>query len=126
MAGTVEKAIRARLTSGTTLLTHGQSAPFVLSEINDSGTVLLLGAKRARTPLRWDCLEGITEFLRDKGWVHVGSTYNVIGDPQTLDGYLKTCIKRATGNWVARVLGEANVVDVDPGPPIRVRLRPGR
>jgi hypothetical protein len=49
----------------------------------------------------------------------------VEGNPGTLDGYLKGCIKRDTAAWVARVLADAGVVQLDLGPPVRVRLRSG-
>jgi hypothetical protein len=84
-----------------TLKTLGQSRPFVLEEINERGIVLLLGEKRAWTPIGWDCLEGLVPFLKGKGWVTGGSSFSVAADRTTLDGYLKGCIKRATANWVA-------------------------
>jgi hypothetical protein len=125
MAGSIERAIRVKLSPRTSLRTFGRSKAFVLEEINEKGIVLLLGEKRAWTPFRWDCIEGVATFLKGKGWVVGGSKYEVDGDPSTLDGYLKGCINGATANWVARVLYEAGVIHVDQGPPLRVRLKPG-
>lgn len=39
-------------------------------------------------------------FLRSRDWVKIGGRYEVEGDPGTLDGYLKTVMKRATAGWV--------------------------
>lgn len=88
----------------------------------DQALVLLLGAKEASTPLRWSCLEGVPEYLAGRGWVTIGSRYETEADAGTFDAYLKTCIKRVTANWVAVVLAQAGVVDLDNGRPGRVRL----
>lgn len=116
-SGPIQRAIRARIAPGTTLRTTARGAPFVVASVDADGLVLLLGAKRARTPFDWDCVEGIAGFLRGKGWVDAGSTYDVKPNEGTLDGYLKGCIKRSTANWIARVLEEAGVVELDGGSP---------
>ncbi len=121
--GPFERAIRASIAAPATLRTPSRGAPFVVHQLAFGGIVLLLGATRAWTPLSWECVEGIAPFLRGKGFVLAGSTYNVEGDPSTLDGYLKGCTKRATANWVCAVLAHAGVVDLDVGPPLGVRLR---
>lgn len=123
--GPIQRAVRARIAPGTTLRTAARAAPFVVEAVNDDHLVLLLGAKRAWTPFDWNCIEGIGAFLRGKGWVDAGGTYNVEPNTGTLDGHLKGCIKRSTANWVAKVLEEAGVVDLAGGRPLRVRLRAG-
>lgn len=84
--------------------------------------VLLLGEQEAWTALTWSCLEGVIPFLARRGWVEVGSRYDVTGSPDTLDGYLKGCTKRATAGWVAAVLERAEVLEIDRSRPVRVRL----
>jgi hypothetical protein len=125
MAGPVERAVRASIEPGKTLYTVPKRAPFVIQVIDERGVVLLLGRKRAWTRLSWDCLESIPPFLRERGCVRVASVFSVDSDPDSLDGYLKRCIKRATAGWVASLLVEAGVVAVDAGPPATVRLRVG-
>jgi len=125
MAGPVERAIRASIEPGGTLYTVSKRAPFVIQAMDEQGVVLLLGRKRAWTRLSWECLEGIPPFLRERGCVRVGSVFSVDSDADTLDGYLKQCINRATAGWIASLLAEAGVVDVDAGPPATVRLRLG-
>jgi hypothetical protein len=123
--GPVEQAIRATFNTPATLHTLGQRKPFVMDRVDHDGIVLLLGAQRNYTPLRWECLEGIVPFLRGRpGWVPAGGTYVVGGELGTLDEYLKACISRQTSRWVAVVLKDAGVVQVDAGPPLRVRLSP--
>jgi hypothetical protein len=67
-------------------------------------------------------LEGVPELLRDRGWMRVGANRDVHGNPGTLDGYLKTCLKRQAANYVAVVLERAGVLELDRGTPARVRL----
>jgi hypothetical protein len=123
--GPVETAIRSRIRPGAVLHTPAKGSPFVVERIDNQGIVLLLGAKRAWTRLSWECLEGAPDFLRGQGWVPVGGSRLTEGRPDTLDEYLKGCIKRDTAAWVARVLADAGVVQLDLGPPVRVRLRSG-
>lgn len=96
----------------------------MLESLDDRGIVLLLGAKRNYTPLSWECLEGIVPFLGNRrGWVNAGGTYEVSGATGTLDEHLKNWLSRQTSRWVTVVLHEAGLVDVDQGPPLRLRLR---
>lgn len=123
MSGPIETAIRQHVSPGTRLPTPTGRAMFVVHELRQQGLVLLLGEKEAWTPLSWECLEGIGEFLRGRGWVRVGAIRDVQGDPTTLDGYLKKCIKRQTADYVAVVLERAGLVELDRERPARVRLR---
>src|SRR5262245_32430593 len=96
MPGNVERAIRATVHEGQQLVTPTGSAPFSVGRLGPESLVLLLGQKRAWTPIRWSCLEGIPDFLRGRGWVRIGGAFDVHGEPGTLDQYLKGCLKRAT------------------------------
>jgi len=122
--GPVEVAIRKHLHEGQKLHTPTQGAPFVVGRIDQVTVTLLLGGKRTATPLPWSCWEGVPQFLSGKGWVDIGGRYSVDADPSTLDGYLKTHMKRATAGWVAAVLEAALVIEIDRARPARVRLRP--
>ncbi len=122
MAGPVQAAIRAHVRAGARLPTPTGRAVFVVHELNPTGIVLLLGPKRAWTPLSWECLEGIPEFLRGHTWVRVGANRDVHGNPGTLDEYLKGCMKRQTADYVAVVLERAGIVELDRDLPARVRL----
>jgi len=121
-AGVVEAAIRAHITPGLRLPTPTGRASFIVHELNARGIVLLLGPKHAWTPLSWDCLEGIPDVLRNRGWMRVGANRDVAGNPGTLDAYLKGCLKRQTADYVAVVLERAGLVDLDRDLPARVRL----
>jgi hypothetical protein len=95
---------------------------FVVHELNSTEMVLLLGQQRAWTPLSWDCMEGVPEFLRNRGWVRVGASRDARGNPGTLDGSLKNCLKRQTADYAAVVLELAGVVELDRETPAHVRL----
>lgn len=122
--GPVERAVKMAVHMGDKLHTPAQGAEFEVAKIDRKGIVLLLGKKQAWTPLKWDCLEGIPGFLKGRGWVEIGSKFDTSADPQTLDGYLKRCIKRATAGWVAVILERAGVVEIDRSRPIKVRVKP--
>jgi hypothetical protein len=105
--GPIETAIRAHISPGIRLPTPTGRSTFIVHELNSRGIVLLLGLKQAWTPLSWDCLEGIPDVLRDRGWVRIGANRDVVGTPGTLDAYLKGCLKRQTADYVAVVLERA-------------------
>jgi len=123
--GPVERAIRGSVAPGETLVTPTGRGQFVVERMDDVGLVLLLGKGRWWTRLTWRCLEGIVPYLARRSWVMIGSRYDTHAYPETLDGYLKGCVKRATAGWVAVVLERAGIVDVDRSRPVRVRLRRG-
>ncbi len=122
--GPIEKALRERVKAGDRLLTPSQSKPFTVETIDDAGVVLLLGEKRARTPIRWSVLEGVGTTLAGRGWMTIGGVYDTGAVSGTLDAYLKRFINRATAGWVAALyFGRAGAVQIDRGRPSRVRLR---
>src|SRR4051794_17396313 len=123
VVGPVEHAVRAAVTSGTKLGTPVRGTPFTVARLDTNGVVLLLGAQETPTPIKWTCLEGIVPFLSSRGWVEIGGRYDTRANGETLDGYLKGCIKRATAGWVAAVLERAEIVEIDRRVPARVRLR---
>jgi hypothetical protein len=119
--GPVERAIRSSMTAGAKLFTLSRGASFQLSKIDNQGVVLDL-AMRWPTRLSWSCLEGVVPWLRGRGWVLAAGVHSVQSQPGSLDEYLKRCVMRNTTNWVVVVLREAGLVEVDIGPPLRVRL----
>lgn len=121
----VERAIRTACHPGQVLQTPTGRGQFSIARFDDRGMVLLLGSKEAPTPLSWECLEGVTSFLSPDRWTPIGGKYETTADAETLDGYLKGFIKRATAGWVAVVLEHAGIVEIHRGPPARVRLRQG-
>ena len=123
MKGSVKRAIRQLISEGDKLHTPAQAAEFEIGRIDNNGIVLLLGEQKAWTPLSWECLEGIPDFLGHDRWVVIGSKFDTRADSTTLDGYLKGHIKRATAGWVAAVLESAGIVEIDRGRPAKVRLK---
>lgn len=103
--GPVRQAVEASIRSGDRLTTPARGASFTVARVDEKGIVLLLGANEAWTPLRWECIEGIVPFLRARGWVEIGSHYETTASPDTLDGYLKGCLKRATAASGRRGVG---------------------
>jgi hypothetical protein len=120
--GPAQQAIQASIRSGTHLSTPSRGSPFSVGRIDERGVVLLFGAKEFPTPFTWASLEGVIEFLRGKEWVEIGGTYDVAGRTETLDGYLKGYMKRATAGWVAALFEAAGLIQIDRRRPARVRL----
>jgi hypothetical protein len=122
VAGPVERAVRACIPAGTRLPTPTGRATFIVDEFRRDGMVLLLGAQRTVTPLSWNCLESITGYLEDRGWLRIGANRDVNGNPGTLDGYLKNHIKRQVADYVAVVLERAHLVALNRDRPASLRL----
>ena len=120
--GPVERAIRSNIQPPLELETPARGAQFVVDRVTDRGIVLLLGEKRWHTPITWECLEGITYYLRGREWVKIGSKFEVTAEPDTLDAYLKHHVQRATAGWVAAVLERAGIARVNRARLARVRL----
>ncbi len=121
--GRVESAIRRAIRPGSTLTTPAREKPFVVKTMDSEGLVLLLGSGRYRVRVTWACIEGIPRVLRGRDWTVVGANFAITGAPGTLDGYLKAFVKVATASWLARVLELSDVVELDRGRPLRLRLR---
>ncbi len=118
---TVEAAIRRSVHEGQTLRTPAEGATFMVGELRSDAVVLILGNGHD-TPIPWSSLEGVLPFLAGKGWVPIGMVFAPSDEMSTFDGYMKSHVNRATANYVARLLEEANVVEIDRGRPARVRL----
>ena len=56
--------------------------------------------------------------------MRVGGQYVTVGTPGTLDGYLKGCTSITTAGWVAVVLEQAGIVELDHGRPLQTGSRP--
>ena len=120
--GPAQQAIRSSMSKGGQLFTPGRHKPFWVGNIDDKSVVLLFGNSRTPTRFTWECLEGVVSFLSGKGWVRIGTSYATAAVQGTLDGYLKGYMKRATAGWVAALLKEAGLVEIDEGEALRVRL----
>jgi hypothetical protein len=117
VTGSVEDAVRRAVSPRDLLTTPSGRGQFTVAEYTAHGIVLLLGAKQARTPLPWQALEQVPDFVRGRGWVLIGSVYSTDGTPGSLDAHLKTFLMRATAGWIAVVLEKAGVITLDRAPP---------
>ncbi len=121
--GAVESAVRRSISNGQLLHTPSRHAPFVVAKVDDEGVVILLGEGRGAIRLSWDCLEGLIPFIISHGGeVPIGGRYQVEGNPGTLDEHLKGCVKTTTAGWVAAMLEEAEVLQINRVLPATVRL----
>ena len=123
--GPVEQAVRAHVHDGMELETPGRGKPFEVQRLHGRGIVLLLGEGRWETSIPWEALEGVVDLLRGRGWVRTTGSFAPEPDTETLSGFLKQHVNRETANWVAVVLEEAGVLEIDRSRPLRARLRSG-
>lgn len=119
----IEGAIRASIVPGQLLRTCAQRAQFRVEDVRADAIVLLLGVKETVTTLPWRDLQAALDTLPRGQWVEVGTSYRVVGEPGTLDCALKRYANRAVASYVAALLVEAQLADVDRGRPMRIRLK---
>ena len=125
MAGRVESATRGSVSPAELLPTPTGRGQFKVARYTTEGLVLLLGAKEAQTPLPWQAMEGVPDFLRGRSSVAIGSLYSTDSQPGSLDEYMKHYLKRATAGWVAVVPERAGVLVINRSRPACVKLRSG-
>lgn len=81
MTGRIESAIRRSVSPGELLATPTGRGQFKVAHYTTEGLVLLLGAKEAWTPLPWQAMEGVPNFLRGRDWVAIGGLYSTDSQP---------------------------------------------
>ena len=124
MTRSVEQAVLSSMRQGTVLPTPTGKAQFEVDGLDSRGVTLLFGPKRTPTFFSWACLEGVVDYVKDRGWMPVGANRDVDGNPDSLDWYLKQHVPRQTANYVAVLLARVGVLDLDIARPARVRLSP--
>jgi hypothetical protein len=123
MPGPVETAIRKAVREGDVLGSVPRKAPFVVSQLRSDALVLALGEQATLTPIPWEALEGVSAFLKGRGWVGIGARHSKDVDAELFDGYLQQFVPRSVGSYVPAVLERAGIVEIDRKRPAAVRLR---
>ena len=123
MMGPVERAIRAAVREGQVLGSVSRNAPFTVGELGTESLILVVGQGRWKVPTPWQALEQLPSFLKDRGWVKVGSIHSEDVDPESLDGFLRPFVARSGASYLPVVLEKAGVVEIDRRRPASIRLR---
>lgn len=130
MAGAVESAIRTTVKPGQRLETLGRGATAAVGSFDADAVVLHMGARRARTPVRWALLEDVPLFLVGQGWVPLNGPYDPAEHAGTLATFLASKQCKASAPLVGALLEAAGVVEADRSGRGAVRLvrsmSPGR
>jgi len=119
----IMRVLISKLQDDDILYTPKQRKRFTIKQISADGIRILIG-KEKNTFIPADCLNGIYDFLKDKGWVEVGAMHNNICKSGTLEEYVKSSKPEKTnvGNYVASILEDAEIVEIDRKIPNKVRL----
>jgi hypothetical protein len=115
MPGPVESAIRATLQQGQALATLGRGASASVGPMDGDGITLLMGHRKARTPVKWSTLEAIPLFLVGRDWVQLTGAYDPSENAGTLASFLADRQCKATAALVGAMLEAAGVVESDSG-----------
>ena len=114
--------ILRRVAPGVRLTTPSRRVPFMVEEVDPRGVVLRVGRTGSRIRIPAECLEGVPDFLRDKGWVRIGAIH---GKPckGSLEDYLQQFTHgTSVASYVVPILERISIVQVDRRRPARVRL----
>lgn len=116
--------IMSKLAEGTQLETPSKRRPFKILRIDSSGVVVEVGASKTPIPIPANCLNGIPDFLRGKGWVEIGATHQPPAPPRgSLDEYLQDYTRNiSVASYVVPILERILLVEVDRTSPAKVRL----
>jgi hypothetical protein len=119
--------VQKKVTSGLVLYTPVMRRKFEVQSIGPDRVVFLV--KKTRIEVSRDCLNGVPDFLKGKGWVDIGANHvsSINVAEGTLEKYLcrctKTKSKRSQASYVAPLLEHMEVVYIDHKRPSKVRLK---
>ena len=117
---TVMEALLSKLMPGTVLNTPTMGRKFTVESVSPESVTLTLG-RGWRTPIPAECWNGIPQLLRGEDWIEIGAVHGT-SRPGTLKYYIDVFITRSAGNYVAAVLKQVGIVEIDGRIPCRIRL----
>jgi len=113
--------IKDNITPGKVLYTPSRRVPFAVERVEAEGVTFLVGASKWKIKVPTECWEGITSYLRDRGWVKIGAIHDT-ANAGTLEAYLDKYVKRSSSSYVVPVLEKIKIVEVHRSRPARIRL----
>jgi hypothetical protein len=118
---TVMEVLLKKLMPGMQLRTPVMGSKFLVGDVSPTGVTLILG-RGWKTPIPAEYWNGIPTFLRGRDWVEIGAVHGA-SKPGTLENYIDGFITGSAGNYVAAVLEQVGIVEIDRQRPSKIRLR---
>ena len=117
----VVQIVADAIPTDTEIETPSHHAKFKVRHYGISYVALEIGKGRAiKIPIR--CFEGSLDYLRGKGWIKIGAHHGSSNE-QTFDSYVKNFTSGiSAASYVAPMLEKAGIVEIEKGPPARIRL----
>ena len=115
------KRIKDNITPGKVLYTPSRRVPFTVERVDAEGVTFRVGADKWKIRVPTECWEGITSYLRGRGWVKIGAIHDT-ADAGTLEAYLDKYVKRSSSSYIVPVLEKIKIVEVQRSRPAMVRL----
>jgi len=103
--------------------TPSGSSEFKINHKDSFGVVILVGKKGNRMTLPSSVFDDAPNFLRGKDWIEIGARHDV-ADVETFEEYVQSHTHGQSGaSYVAPILEEIGIVEIDRKRPARIRLR---
>jgi hypothetical protein len=121
---TIRQAIRNKLSNGSTLKTPA-GAEFTVESVSPTEMVFRVGEKKARVAVQMNAVDDLVKefrFLPPGGWMKIGAT---TGQPKpgTVAAIVRPHTSGASSaSQFAAVLAHAEVAEINPARPARIRL----
>lgn len=116
--------IMERLPLHSILTTPSGRATFELYHIDGEKSIMKTsGGTCIKLPS--SCFEDAPGFLRGRGWVKIGASHKTPRSTnETFDDFLKShCYGVSVASYVAAILEEAGMVEIDRSRPAKIRLK---
>ena len=111
------------LSPGSILKTPSGRATFRIEKCSRDGIRVIVGEKGWPINVPAECWEGISDFLRGRGWVKIGAIHERNPEPGSLDQYVQQfTYGRSAASYVAPILERAGLIKIDRGRPNKILL----
>jgi hypothetical protein len=106
----------------SSLKTPSKDALFLVRHFGAVNVTLEVGENGREFKIPNRCFEGAINYLQDKGWIKIGALQDS-SDEKTFDSYVKNFTSgTSAASYVAPMLEKAGFVEIEKGPPARIRL----
>ena len=113
--------IKRNISPKTVLYTPSRRFPFTVEKVDAEGVTFRVGAGKWKITVPAECLEGVPNYLKGRGWVKIGAVHGT-ADKGTLEAYLDKYVLRSSSSYVVPLLDQIGVVKVQHSRPAKIKL----